>query len=423
LGIEGKLLYQFEINQKQVTGMAHIKDGYLILELESSVSGQSFIELYQEIKFAMTAIETAEDSHAACKIVADELKKISGFDKVMIYRFDEDWNGEVIAEVMEEGMESYLGLKFPSSDIPKQARELYKRSPYRLIPNVDYEPVRIYPVINPITNSFTDLSDTNLRSVATVHLEYLRNMQVTASMSTRILKGDQLWGLIACHHRNPKYLSYEMGSVFELLSNMISSKIASALDRDLFVHRNEKQQLYNALVEEVYRHSDLFGALITNEQKVLKLLSADGVLIRLNNKTESFGSVPSRNDSEALLDWLQYNGFSKIHHQPGLSKVYEHAKEFSKEASGILVLPVQPEKGNYILAFRKEELQQVNWGGNPAEAVKMEADGIKYHPRASFKIWQQRVEEASTPWKPEEIEVAEQFRNFVIEATLNKVYS
>src|SRR5439155_4932601 len=132
---------------------------------------------------------------------------------VMIYQFDNNWNGTVIAEAMEAGMDSYLGLKFPASDIPKQAREMYRKNPYRFIPDVDYQPVRLYPVLNPVSGGFTDLTDSNLRSVAGVHLEYLRNMQVMASMSTRIVKEDQLWGLISCHHRTAKYLSYQMCSL------------------------------------------------------------------------------------------------------------------------------------------------------------------------------------------------------------------
>jgi len=424
--IEGKLLYQFTINQSTVSGVAHIKDSYMIIELEKDEAAKensSFIERYQEVKFAMSAIEAATNTLQACEIAAAELKKISGFDKVMIYRFDHDWNGEVISERMEEGMDSYLGLKFPASDIPKQARELYKRSSYRLIPNIDYEPIRLYPVINPVTSSFTDLSDSNLRSVAGVHLEYLRNMGVTASMSTRIMKGDQLWGLVACHHRSAKYLSYEMCSVFELLSNVISAKIAFVAGSDVFTYKSAMQLLYNEVVEDVYRRDNLLGGLINKGETLLKLLSADGVALLLNGSIETFGTTPEVVDIESVVDWLRYSSVHKTFHQPSLSSVYEQGKDFSALASGLLALPVQPDKGNYILAFRSEAHQYVAWGGNPAEALNFEADGKKYHPRASFKIWQQAVERTSIPWKKEEIEVAEQFRSFVIETTLNKVYS
>lgn len=423
-GVEGKIPYRFSFTPDHPFGMVHVKDGYIVVEVEAQQEGQdsSFMSKYQELKFSMSVLEAAATTVEACEIAARELKKISGFDKVMIYRFDEHWNGEVIAEEKEEGMESYMGLKFPASDIPKQARDLYRRSPWRLIPNISYEAVRLYPVINPLTNAFTDLSDSNLRSVAGVHLEYLRNMKVTASMSTRILRGDQLWGLIACHHRSPKYLSYEMCSVFELLSNVISSRIVSVGERDTFEFKSSRQKLHAQLVEDVYREDSLAGGLLNRESELLELLSAEGVALVIDRQVETFGRVPERGDIEDLVYWVQAKGPSGIYHEPGLSSVFEPASKYIGTASGILALPVQPEKGNYIFAFRTEEVRNVSWGGNPNEAIRFEADGRNYHPRNSFRLWQETVRGTSAPWTVEEIEMAEQFRNFVVEYTLNKIY-
>jgi two-component system, chemotaxis family, sensor kinase Cph1 len=209
LPLSGKIPVTLHVQQVSFLALLQQYEGYFILEVEKieMEDGQhSFVEIYQELKLVTTAIEEADTLQEATAVAARELKRISGFDKVMIYQFDPDWNGEVIAEEMEEGMDTYLGLKFPASDIPKQARDLYKRCPYRLIPTVDYTPVRLYPVINPLTQTFTNLTDSNFRSVAAVHLEYLKNMKVAASMSTRILVEGELWGLIACHHRQPNYL-------------------------------------------------------------------------------------------------------------------------------------------------------------------------------------------------------------------------
>lgn len=422
-GVEGKIPHRFSFTPDHPFGMVHVKDGYIVVEVETQQEGQdsSFMSKYQELKFSMSVLEAAATTEEACRIAARELKKISGFDKVMIYRFDEHWNGEVIAEEKEEGMESYMGLKFPASDIPKQARDLYRRSPWRLIPNISYEPVRLYPVLNPLTSAFTDLSDSNLRSVAAVHLEYLRNMKVTASMSTRILRGDQLWGLIACHHRDAKYLSYEMCSVFELLSNVISSRIVSVGDRDAFEFKTSRQKLHAQLVEDVYREDSLMAGLLNRESELLELLSAEGVALVIDRQVETFGRVPERGDIEDLVYWVQATGSQGIYHQPGLSSVFEPASKYAGAASGILALPVQPEKGNYIFAFRTEEVRNVNWGGNPNEAIRFEADGRNYHPRNSFRLWQETVRGTSAPWTVEEIEMAEQFRNFVVEYTLNKI--
>jgi len=423
----GKLPFTFSFPTGNYLAVLHAEDRYIVMEIEkekrNAGTDDSFIAIYQELKYVMQAVEAEQTTEDTCRIAITELKKISGFDKIMVYRFDEEWNGDVIAEVKEEGMDAYIGLKFPASDIPRQARELYRKTPYRLIPNVNYEPVRLYPVINPLTNAFTDLSYSNLRSVAGVHLEYLRNMKVITSMSTRILVDGQLWGLIACHHREPKYLSFEMCSVFELLSNVISAKIASVQKQDAFVSKEEKQLLYSDLVEDFYRSSNLGTSFEKNHESVLKMLHADGLAVVMNREIESFGNTPDKKDISDLVLWLQSTQGNRMYHQPHMTSVFEPAERFAEKASGMLSLPIQPEKGNYVLAFRNEAVKNVEWGGNPNEAVQFEADRKNYHPRNSFRIWKETVRQTSVPWTIQELEMAEQFRNFILEFTLNRIYN
>lgn len=418
----GRLPFQLTVQEKTFLASLDQQDAFLILEIEKEphVQGSqlSFVNIYQDVKHTMAAIEACRDTEETCRVVASELKKLSGFDKVMVYRFDEDWNGDVVAEEMEPGMESYIGLKFPASDIPKQARDLYKRSAYRLIPNIQYEPVRLYPVINPLTNAFTNLTNSNLRSVAAVHLEYLQNMKVEASMSTRILKDGELWGLIACHHRTPFYLSYEMCSVFELLSNFITAKISSVLNRDSFYYKEAKRELQTEVIQQVVSA----GNLATEKDKLLTLLDADGIAIINNKHVETAGSTPSKHEIEDLVLWLQANNIQHLFHQPSLGSVYDAAEAYAEKGSGLLALPIEVEKGDYVLAFRSEAVKNIAWGGNPEEAIRFEENSKQYHPRASFQIWQQTVRQSSIPWKKETLEVADGFRNFLIESRLNKKF-
>ena len=377
--------------------------------------------LYQQLKQVMAAIEAARTTEEAGRIAISELKKISGFDKIMIYQFDEHWNGDVIAETLADGMDSYLGLKFPASDIPKQARELYRKTPYRFIPDVNYEPVRLYPVINPLSGAFTDLSDSTLRSVAGVHIEYLKNMNVASSMSTRILVEGELWGLIACHHRSPKFLSYELCSLFELLSQVISAKISVVQKQDVFETSHRMQTLYTRLVENIFKSGSMSIGLLNHEEDVLELLHADGAALVLNQTVETMGQTPDAGFLEDLVLWVRTNGDVQSFHHHNLSAQYEPAEAYADQASGLLVLPLDPGKGHYLLAFRPEAIQKVNWGGNPEEAIRFEADRKNYHPRNSFVLWQQTVEKTSLPWTPQELGLAEQFRAFL--AGLNKDYS
>jgi light-regulated signal transduction histidine kinase (bacteriophytochrome) len=417
--------FVFSFHSGERLAVIKFHESYFILEVDREVrslqKATSFIPIYQELKFIMAAIEKAESINESCLIAIRELKRVSGFDKIMAYSFDEEWNGDVIAEVMEPGMDSYLGLKFPASDVPQQARALYLKMPYRLIPNIDYTPVKLYPVINPKVNGFTDLSDSNLRSVAGVHLEYLANMKIKASMSTRIMENGKLWGLIACHHRHPLYLSFELCSLFELVSNVLSAKLQSLSARNVFEFRSRMQTKQLQLVEDVYKEADIFKALKKNEKAVLSLLGAEGVIINLNRSRISYGRVPSEEEVNDLIYWLQSRNLNKTYHQQGLSSEFEPALSYSDKASGLLALPIQADRGNYILAFRPEEKRKVNWGGNPNEAINFEPGGKQYHPRASFKIWQQNVDKKALPWQEQELETAETFRNFVMDYALNKM--
>lgn len=420
--LPGKIPVSFELNGTPFLALIEAQADCYIAEVERVDTTQdSFIDLYQDLKFSMTAIESAGTTEEACAIIAKELKAISGFDKVMIYRFDKDWNGEVIAEEREASMEAYLGLKFPASDIPKQARDLYKINPYRLIPNVNYTPIRLYPVLNPVTHTFTNLSNSNLRSVAGVHIEYLRNMQVTASMSTRILKNGELWGLIACHHCTPKYLSYQACSVFELLSNIISAKIASVENSNTEAGKAAKHQLLAKVVEGMYKSGSLAEGLKTYKEDVIQLLAAGGVALIQGKSTTRIGETPEEPDLQDLLFWLQSRGVSKAVQVPNLSSEYDVAADYAAKASGLLTLPIEPDKGVYLLAFRPEEVQEVSWSGNPNEAIQFEPDRKAYHPRASFALWQQKVVNTAVEWTATELEVAELFRAFLIEYSLNKM--
>jgi chemotaxis family two-component system sensor kinase Cph1 len=398
--------------------LVHRTPKYLLAEIDSrpyeASPGDEFVKVYQELKYAMTAIEGAETLERACQLAASELKRISGFDKVMIYQFDPEWNGYVIAESREPDMESYYQFTFPASDIPKQARQLYLKNPYRFIPDRNYRPVRLYPVINPVTNSFIDLSDCNLRSVAAVHIEYLRNMGVTASMSTRILCQDELWGLIACHHKTARHMSYEMCSVFEILSGIISMKITSIQKQESASRQNFLSATWARIVESIYRSEDLYGNLLAQDG-IMKLFNATGVVLSRGNKFETAGLVPGDSALEELMLWLDTRELRRVYATNSLREEYEYAKDFNAEASGMLVIPINHLKDQYLILFRPEKVRVINWGGNPDQRIQFEKNEKNYHPRNSFKQWQQKVSGVSLPWRAEELNAAETLRSFIYE--------
>ncbi len=407
-----------------VDSVIHEKNGCLLLEIElpkyNSTGKDSFNNFFQQVQHIMSSINNCNSVTEVANVAARQVKQLSGFDKVMIYSFDEEWIGTVIAEEMEEGMDSYLGLRFPSSDIPRQARDLYLKNPYRLIPNRDYKAVSLFPALNPITRQPTDLSDCKFRSVLAVHLEYLKNMNVVTSMSTRIIHKEQLWGLIACHHRTAKYLSFQECSFFEFLSNIISSKIGSLLYKHSSTKEQKLKAQYDNIIQHVYSLDNTIEGLESIKDELLMLFHADGICVTRDGEISLFGITPSLKQVRDLLPWLQEQGYTKTEQIIDLPLRYDAATQFADTGTGLLLLPIQPYEGNYIMAFRTELIRKVSWGGNPNEALTFEPNSRKYHPRNSFAIWKETVRFTAESWSKEELDIAEKLRVAIVELTLRK---
>jgi len=425
--VEGKIPVNLTLNANnsniEYIALIHAKPEYLIVEIEKLSVKSSFTELYQSIKFIMSEINAADTITDICQRSVSSLKNLAGFDRVLMYQFDADWNGTVIAEDKEGNMEPYVGLKFPASDIPKQARALYLKNPFRLIPNREDKPVRIYPIINPLTNSFIDLTDCNLRSVAGVHLEYMQNMGIKASMSIRIICNGVLWGLISCHHKEPKYLSYEMCSVFELLSELISSKITSVLYQQQFQYKTSLWDKKRSVLEGIYSSNNFFTDLVNKDEELLALFESTGVAVVYNGKVHLHGVTPDIEEIKHLVFWLQHKNLTEVYAETNLSAAFELASGYVANASGLLTIPMGNKNEDFLLFFRSEVQTTVSWGGDPGKAISFEADGKKYHPRNSFSIWQETVKETSLPWSGELIEVAESIRTFIFEYSTKYIYS
>lgn len=408
--------------ERSFLSLIHVKEDYFLLEFEplQGADTKGFREVYQQIHEASGTIQQSQDLQESLNIAVQELKTFSGFDKVMIYKFDEDWNGHVLAEAMEPGMESYLGITFPASDIPKQARELYLKNPYRLIPDREYTPSKLYPVINPVSSGFVDLSDCNLRGVIKVHLEYLSNMQVTSSMSTRILKDNVLWGLIACHHREKKFLDFDQCSVFEMFSSIISTRL-SALEMQQSLNKTtQRQSLMHAIVEVIYSENILINAIENCADSIMKLLDCSGLVYISESKIRCFGTCPAVVSIQELVIWLQMKNFPTLFATTSLSEAYEDALAIAPVASGLLAFPIIPSKGEYILCFRAEILQRIDWGGNPNEAIRFNEDMKTYHPRYSFEVWKEEIKNVSQPFQEYEMHFAKDLQRIFIESRLKE---
>jgi two-component system, chemotaxis family, sensor kinase Cph1 len=405
----------------EISCIVHVKDEFYILECENIDNEHSeAAELYERIKYLLLATKNADDVKEISEIAAKEIKRLIGYDKVMIYQFDSSWNGTVIAEELEEGMDSYLGLRFPASDVPKQARDLYFKNPYRIIPDRNQIPVPLIPVVNPVTTSFIDLSECNLRAVPTVHLTYLKNMNVTASLSVPIIIDNLLWGLIACHNRSPKNVSFENRAHFELISSILATQISSKEKELALRHKTGLNEIKGKVVEQMYSSNTFIDGLLNKKELLLKLLGVTGAAITFFGEITVIRETPSAKEIRNLVSWLQRNYFNNVFSTDYLPKIYEQAKPFKEIGSGLIALPISPKNGNFILGFRPEVFKTVEWGGNPNQAINFVKDGRSYNPRNSFEIWKETVENTSKPWLQQELEIAESLRISILEILLNK---
>jgi light-regulated signal transduction histidine kinase (bacteriophytochrome) len=400
------------------SAVLHFKDDYVLLELEEIDAGKdqlSFLSIYQEIKYITAALKEAKDGEEIARIAATEIKRLSGFDRVMIYQFDAEWNGTVIAEAKTEDLYPYLNLRFPASDIPKQARDLYFKNPYRLIPNRDFVPARLIPVVNPITRTFTDLSECALRSVPAVHIEYLRNMQVAASMSTAIIINNSLWGLISCHHKTPKFPDFEMRSAFELLADIIAVQLMSKERECKLQFRSRIHNVHAKVLTQLFSQKDLVTGLLAEATYIQELLNIDGLAFVFDGNIKTTGTTPNPEQLWGLVHWLQMYSPTSTLVTDTLPGLFGESILYGDIASGLLALPIDTRKGSYVLGFRPEITQVVEWGGNPNEAINFEPDGKTYHPRNSFATWKETVKHKSAPWRKSEMEAAEVLRSLILE--------
>jgi light-regulated signal transduction histidine kinase (bacteriophytochrome) len=401
--------------QKEYNTLIHRRKDYIVLELEAQgqADHEAFNLLYKEISYIIAAAKEAPGVLRLCEVAVHELKRLSGFERVMVYKFDDQWNGTVVAEAREDDMESYLDLRFPASDIPPQARELYHRTPYRLIPNTEAQPTKLSPVVNPLTNSLTDISQCILRGVPLVHLEYLKNMGVKASMSTPILINDTLWGLISCHNRSAQYLSNQVRSVFEVVSGVIAAQLSSRVKEEEFEHHSHVHGLKLNLIEQVFNRNSFAESLIEQPETLKGILNVHGVALIGNGQWHTSGQVPETDNLTSLHKWLIRYNRQPVMTTDSLAREFPEATEFRHVGSGLIAIQITDKL--YLLGFRPEQLVEVNWGGNPNDRITYNDEGTEYHPRNSFKQWREQVEYTSKPWRNATIEAAQHLRTALLE--------
>ncbi|GGJ70177.1 ATP-binding protein [Deinococcus aquiradiocola] len=396
--------------------IAHRRGEQTVLEFEGTARAVS-ADVYPAVKRSLTRLSATGSVQECCEVAAREVQALTGFDRVMVYRFAEDGTGTVVAEAASPAMTPYLGLRYPASDIPRQARAMYVKSMLRIISDARYTPVPMLAL--PDHDAPLDMTYSVLRSVSPIHLEYLANMGVAASMSISLLDGDQLWGLIACHHATPRLLPYDVRSGCEFLGQFLSVQLSAKAEQQLQTYRLQLKSAQAKFVELMAEERDLVEGLIRHDFNLLDFVDAPGAAICLNSEVVLLGVTPTRDEVRALTEWLSVNADAEVLHTSGLPDEYPPAQAYADVASGLLSVQISRGRRDYVMWFRPEELQTVLWGGDPTKVATPGPDGQeRLSPRKSFAAWQETVRGRSRDWQQAEVLAAQELRHSIISVVL-----
>jgi chemotaxis family two-component system sensor kinase Cph1 len=378
-------------------------DGGLIIELERA--GPS-VELSKPIAEALEKIRAASSLRALCDDTATLFQDRTGYDRVMVYRFDDEGHGEVFSERRRPELEAFLGNRYPATDIPQMARRLYERTRVRVLVDVGYEPVPLQPRLSPLTGRDLDMSACFLRSMSPIHLQYLKNMGVGATLVVSLVVGGRLWGLIACHHYEPRFIHFELRAVCELLAEAIATRIAALesfaqSQSELFV-----QRLQQSMVEAMSRDGDWRGAIFDPSQSILQPLGAGGSALIYEGQIVTAGEVPGTQEIREIGEWLDRRPRAPVIATASLGLDWPYFVGLTQVASGIAATTLSDNPGEYLIWFRPERIRTVTWGGDPEKPFVIGDDPRDLSPRRSFAQWHQQVEGTSDPWTPADLAAA-----------------
>ncbi len=378
-------------------------DAGLVVELEQASPVGDFSH---QVEAGLKSILAAATLGALCEETARIFRDLTGYDRVMVYRFDDLGHGEVISEERRADLEAFLGNRYPATDIPQIARRLYMRNRVRVLVDVSYSALPIEPSVSPLTGEPLDMSLCFLRSVSPIHIQYLKNMGVGATMVASIVVGGQLWGLVSCHHYTPRVVPFELRAVSELIAEAVATRITalqsfSQGQAEIAVRRLE-QQMINA----ISRNGDWRTALFDSSRAVLNPMSASGAAMLLEGEVLTTGEVPGTQDLRDICAWLDQREASAVHASSSFTLDVPRFAPLTPVASGLAAVRISTAPGEYLLWFRPERVRTVTWGGDPRKPIAIGRDPRDLSPRRSFAQWHQVVESTAEPWSQSDLTAA-----------------
>ena len=402
--------------------IVHRHDGVTIVELQPADGPHPavFQDLYRLARTGIAAMEAAADPMDLLAAAAAEVRRLTGFARVMVYRFDDNDDGQVVAESLADGVPSWLGLRYPASDIPAQARAMYRTSRFRAVPDVAYEPVPVRPAVLPSTGRPLDLTHAVGRSVSPVHLEYLRNLGVAASASGSIVRDGRLWGLILCHHPTPLRPSFAARTAVDLLGQVLALQLSAkerARDAEASVGLRSTAA---ALLQSMSAANDVAAGLAACPARTLALADATGCAVTDGDGIPVLiGRTPDAAAVQAIADWLA-TAAADVFDTDHLSAVHPPAAAYVGDASGLLAIAVNRAAGAWVMWFRPEVLDERHWAGDPTKPHQITAHGRTIRPRRDFAAWKQTLRARSVGWSVPHRDAADHLRQAAVSVVLRQ---
>jgi chemotaxis family two-component system sensor kinase Cph1 len=403
--------------QRSFDVIVHVDGPLAIVEAEPAASEVEAPDFYAFATRTVAGLHSALTTVEYCQALTAAIRDLSGYDRVMIYRFDEDWSGHVIAESMVEGkgLDPFLDLHYPASDIPSQARALFLQNTVRLLADAQYTPARLVPETNPQTRRPLDLSHAFLRGASVMYTEYLVNMGVRASLTLAINDRDRLWGLVACHHYSPRRVSYGVRVVCELLSRVASLQITDKNHSDEADYRDRIRTVHAALVEAMASGENVGEVLARQVAAASGFVDCTGTAVVRGNDVHVDGVTPPVEHVRRIATLLAGSQSDTVVATQRLSRLYPEAASFIDRACGLLAVQLSSRLDEYVMWFRPEFVRTVKWAGDPNKPVIVGPMGDRLTPRKSFELWAETVQGASQPWTRLEIESAQRLRTSITE--------
>lgn len=401
--------------QERFDAAIHLSAGNIVVEAERVIGQHG--DVTGTVRSMIARLDQCDDMEAFLREGARQVRALVGYDRVMVYRFAADGSGEVVAEACKPGVGRFLGLHYPASDIPAQARELYKRNLLRIIADVHAEPVPVVPQLDESGRPL-DLSLSVLRSVSPIHIEYLKNMGVDASMSISILVEGRLWGLFACHHYAPHCPSFERRSVAELFGQMFSMRLESRVRQQTMEFERRARDISDQLLGAVASDDALLKDPDWLADMLTHAIPANGVGVWIAGNYAFSGVTPPTADFRRIIRALNTTAANKVFATDQIASLVPGTEAIASDTAGLLAIPISRSPRDYVVLFRSEMIRSVRWAGDPHKPVAYGPNGPRLSPRESFAEWKETVRGRSQPFSESELRVAETLRATLIEVVL-----